>query len=191
MSQRSHSDFHSLLCHVKQLRQLSPSYSFMWLRWLNKNAAKGADPDLWPEKKVHTNVKPITGFLFRATNRLNRSSCLQVIHWPQHRQQEERFHAYVLLIWNCSGINKPWTGFESLSACCNQNKVCRMKTISFLKWRGIVLPCFNCGWSCMLKHLRLGHPNQEVLVINKHSAFKADNSSLWFFFLFPVLRLIN
>lgn len=86
MFQRSHSDFYSLLCHVKWPYQISSSRAFMWLRWLNKNAVRGADPDLWPHRNVHTNVKPITSFLLRATTCLNRSSCWHVIHQPQERR---------------------------------------------------------------------------------------------------------
>lgn len=93
MFRRSHPDFYSLLCHVKCPYQLTPSRTFMWLRWLNKNAVRGADPDLWPHRNVHTNVSPITSFLLRATNCLNKSSCWQIIHQPhQTREQggEER-----------------------------------------------------------------------------------------------------
>lgn len=54
---------YSLLRHVNCPYQLSTSQAFMWLRWLNKNAVRGADPDLWLHRNIHTNVKPITSFL--------------------------------------------------------------------------------------------------------------------------------
>lgn len=69
---------------------LSSSCAFMWLRWLNKNAVRGADPDLWPVWNVHTNVKPITSFLLRVTTWLNSSSCWQVAHWSHQQRREDR-----------------------------------------------------------------------------------------------------
>lgn len=90
MFQRSHSDFYSLLCHVKCPYQLSPSHTFIWLRWFKKKKKKhgGDGPELWPHRRVHTNVNPITSFLFRATHCLNSSTYWRAIHWLDQEWEE-------------------------------------------------------------------------------------------------------